>query len=98
MELKLNTEFISKLSDAFVVIFLKSVVGTKESTERYNFLEMLLGFVYASKKVLYSMHTLEILSDIQIKKIEEQLNIAVSKDIPSSELIEKLKSIFDEGD
>ena len=94
MKVKLNIELISKVSNAFSTIFLKSVKDT--SNEKYTFLNMLLGFVYASKKLLNSMQALGILTSDEVKKIDEQLTTAAIMDLPNGELIEVLKNIIKE--
>jgi len=98
VKLKLNTESISRIANAYIIIFLKSLKDTLKELEDYTFLNALLGFVYAAKKLLNAMQALNMLSSDQVIKINEQLELAATQDVPGDKIIEVLKDYLSKED
>lgn len=89
--MKLDEKNISKMSDAFVATFLSVCLENK-----VPFMDVCLGFIHASRKILVSMIKLDMLSEKQKEVIEKTLTEAVEKDISSEEskkLINVLKAL-----
>ena len=95
MRLKLDTEMISKISSAYTVIFLKSFTDTP-SNEDYTFLNALLGFVYAAKKLMFAMQALDVITEEQALHIDNQLSIAAREDIPKGKFVNTLRKFVSE--
>lgn len=84
--MKLDETNISKMSDAFIATFLSVCLENK-----IPFMDVCLGFVHASRKVLVSMVKLNMLTEKQKEVIEKTLTDAVEKDISSEESKKLLK-------
>lgn len=85
---------ISKMSDSFIATFLSACIQAK----KIPFMDICLGFVYASKKVLRVLVELNMLSQSQIEVIDKSLSEAIEKDIGSEEnqkLIKILNAMSD---
>lgn len=77
----LNEYNISKMSDSFIATFLSACLQAK----KVPFMDICLGFIYASKKVLKAMQMLNILSNEQIEVIDKSLAQAVDNDMKSED-------------
>ena len=96
MKIELNTDLISNISNAYVSVFLRSLKETP-GIKDYTFLNALLGFVYATKKILNSMQVLGILTSEQVETIDKQLSLAATQDVPKDLILKVIKDkIFEE--
>lgn len=75
--MKLDEHNISKMSDSFIATFLSACLQAK----KVPYMDICLGFVYASKKVLRCMVELEMITLEQMTVIEETLLEAVEKNV-----------------
>lgn len=92
--MNLSEHNISKMSDSFVATFLSACLQAK----KIPFMDICLGFVHASKKILLYMVELEMITTDQMKVIEDSLSLAIQQDIVSEEsqkLIKILRAISD---
>ena len=91
----LNEYNISKMSDSFIATFLSACLQAK----KVPFMDICLGFVHASKKVLRYMVELDMLTTEQVKVIDDSLSLAIENDVSnvdSQKLIKILKAISGE--
>lgn len=70
MEEELNTDV--QISNAYITIFLKSL-NVSKAISVHTFLNALIGFAYASKRLLNVAQSLGILTLEQAEEIEKQL-------------------------
>jgi hypothetical protein len=90
----LNEYNISKMSDSFVATFLSACLQAK----KVPFMDICLGFVHASKKILRYMVELNMLTKEQVEVIDRSLSEAIECDISNVEnqkLIKILKALTD---
>jgi len=88
----LNEYNISKMSDSFVATFLSACF----QAEKIPFMDICLGFVHSSKKILRYMIELNMLTTEQVKVIDESLSKAIENDVNNIEnqkLIKILRAI-----
>lgn len=86
---------ISKMSDSFIATFLSACL----QAEKVPFMDICLGFVHASKKILRYMVELDMLTTEQMKVIDDSLAQAIEqtvKDVESQKLIKILSAISGE--
>lgn len=90
--MKLDEYNISKMSDSFVATFLSACLQAK----KVPYMDICLGFIHASKKILRYMVELEMLTQDQVVVIETSLMVAIEKNIKDEEsqkLIKVLKAL-----
>jgi len=92
--MRLDEHNISKMSDSFVATFLSACLQAK----KVPYMDICLGFVHASKKILRYMVELEMLTHDQTLVIEKSLLTAIETNINSEEsqkLIKILRALSD---
>jgi hypothetical protein len=90
----ISPEKITQVADIFIGEFINLNIKKEDGP---NFLESLLGLVYASKKVLGALEMLEILSAEQVAKIESEIGGSIKGDIDAKlkALLEQIKEEVD---
>jgi len=77
----LNEYNISKTSDSFIATFLSACLQAK----KVPFMDICLGFVHASKKILRYMIELDMLTVEQVKVIDDSLSLAIENEVTNEE-------------
>ena len=76
----MNHENVEKIASYFVERFI-NLDGLNQEEEKYSFIEVLVGYVYAYKKVMKSVGALNIISPEELNKINEVLEKVAESNI-----------------
>lgn len=78
---KLDVKQIADTSNIFIAALFK--MASSDSDDN-NFLNLVLGLIYSSKKILRAIEAMSMIDEKQLDEIEKQLSAAAKNDIVST--------------